>query len=155
MGFMRPEVQVFSPRPRRNELRSFRFFYSIKNQLPAPLFLLFRQKSRSAHLLRCNRPRDGSLSLPTFCGFECISNHFAGFLLLPADMSPQVFYACGDFLKSHRRAHCAARRVPQRLCSRRLCGCKCSYDRWGMLSTFAIVNISFAVRWQFNGGVFY
>ena len=152
MGFMRPEVQVFSPRPRRNELRSFRFFYSIKNQSPSPLFL-FRKKS--ACLFDCKRPHNGSLSLPTFCGFECISNHFAGFLLLPADMSPQVFYACGDFLKSHRRAHCAARRVPQRLCSRRLCGCKCSYDRWGMLSTFAIVNISFAVRWQFNGGVFY
>ena len=33
-----------------------------------PLLLLFRKKSRSAHLLGCKRPRDGSLSLPTFCG---------------------------------------------------------------------------------------
>ena len=28
-----------------------------------------RKKSRSARLLGCKRPRDGSLSLPTFCGF--------------------------------------------------------------------------------------
>ena len=33
-----------------------------------PLLLLFRKKSRSAPLLGCKRPRDGSLSLPTFCG---------------------------------------------------------------------------------------
>ena len=30
----------------------------------------FRKRSRSARLLGCKRPRDGSLSLPTFCGFE-------------------------------------------------------------------------------------
>ena len=30
----------------------------------------FRKKLRSAHLLSCKRPRDGSLSLPTFCGFK-------------------------------------------------------------------------------------
>ena len=32
----------------------------------ASLLLLLRKKSRSAHLLSCKRPRDGSLSLPTF-----------------------------------------------------------------------------------------
>ena len=30
----------------------------------------FRKKSRSAHLLGCKRPRNGLLSLPTFCGFK-------------------------------------------------------------------------------------
>ena len=44
-------------------------FYIIKNQSPAPLFLLFRKKSRSARLFGCKRPHDGSLSLPTFCEF--------------------------------------------------------------------------------------
>ena len=34
----------------------------------------FRKKSRSAHLLGCKRPRDGSLSLPTFCGFKSVMN---------------------------------------------------------------------------------
>ena len=33
------------------------------------LRLLFRKRPRSAPLLGCKRPRDGSLSLPTFCGF--------------------------------------------------------------------------------------
>lgn len=32
-----------------------------------PLLLLFRKKSRSAHLFGCKRPHDGSLSLPIFC----------------------------------------------------------------------------------------
>ena len=35
---------------------------------PAPLLLLFRKRARSARLLGCKRPRDGSLSLPPFCG---------------------------------------------------------------------------------------
>ena len=35
---------------------------------PAPLRLLFRKRARSARLLGCKRPRDGSLSLPPFCG---------------------------------------------------------------------------------------
>ena len=46
-------------------------FYFIKNQSPAPLFLLFRKRSRSARLLGCKRSRDGSLSLPPFCGCAC------------------------------------------------------------------------------------
>ena len=35
---------------------------------PAPLLLLFRKRARSARLLGCKRPHNGSLSLPPFCG---------------------------------------------------------------------------------------
>ena len=51
-------------------------FYFIKNPSPAPLFLLFRKRSRSARLLGCKRPRDGSLSLPTFYGCAFGVGHF-------------------------------------------------------------------------------
>ena len=37
-----------------------------------------RKKSRSAHLLSCKRPRDGSLSLPTFCGFKSTAQKWGG-----------------------------------------------------------------------------
>ena len=37
-----------------------------KNQLRAPSFLLFREKSRAVRLLVCKRTRDGSQSLPIF-----------------------------------------------------------------------------------------
>ncbi len=50
-------------------------FYFIKNQSPAPLFLLLRKKSRSARLFACKRPHDGSLSLPTFCEFAGSTLH--------------------------------------------------------------------------------
>ena len=35
-----------------------------------PSRLLFRKKSRTAHLFACKRAHNGSLSLPTFCGPE-------------------------------------------------------------------------------------
>jgi len=46
--------------------RLLRFFYQNQSAL-TPLFLLFRKRSRSAHLLGCKRPRDGSLSLLILC----------------------------------------------------------------------------------------
>ena len=42
-------------------------FFAKISRPPAPLLLLFRKKSRSAHLFGCKRPHNGSLSLPTFC----------------------------------------------------------------------------------------
>ena len=54
--------------------RLLRFFYENRSAL-TPLLLLFRKKSRSARLLGCKRPHNGSLSLPTFCGYVG-SNHF-------------------------------------------------------------------------------
>jgi len=45
-------------------------FYT-KNQSPAPLFLLFRKKPRSAPLFVCKRSHDGSLSLPPFYDCAC------------------------------------------------------------------------------------
>ena len=54
-------------------------FYFIKNQSPAPLFLLFRKRSRSHRLTACKRAVFTPIcSLPTFCGFESISKLFAG-----------------------------------------------------------------------------
>ena len=47
------------------------FFFCLRQKRshpPAPLLLLFRKRARSARLLGCKRPRDGSLSLPPFCG---------------------------------------------------------------------------------------
>ena len=35
----------------------------------------FRKRSRSARLLGCKRPRDGSQSLPTFCGLRGFNPH--------------------------------------------------------------------------------
>ena len=52
--------------------RLLRFFCKNQSAL-TPLLLLFRKRSRSAHLLGCKRPRDGLLSLPTFCGLITIS----------------------------------------------------------------------------------
>ena len=45
-------VRFPSSAPRRNELRSFRFFDFIKNQSSVPLFLLFRKKSRCVYAVR-------------------------------------------------------------------------------------------------------
>ena len=54
-------------------------FYFIKNQSPAPLFLLFRKRSRSHRLTTCKRAVFTPIcSLPTFCGFESVSKLFAG-----------------------------------------------------------------------------
>ena len=50
-------------------------FYYIKNQSPAPLFLLCRKKSRSASLFGPKRPHDGLLSLPTFCELELSTSY--------------------------------------------------------------------------------
>ena len=54
--------------------RLLRLFYKSQSAL-TPLLLLFRKKSRSAHLFGCKRPHNGLLSLPTFCdlrGFRSI-----------------------------------------------------------------------------------
>lgn len=48
----RSRVRIPPGPPRRNELCSFRFFYFIKNQSPAPLFLLFCKKSRCVYAVR-------------------------------------------------------------------------------------------------------
>ena len=52
-----------------------KFLYrGFAHSVAAPL----RKKARSARLLGCKRPRDSSLSLPTFCRFEFTSIFFAG-----------------------------------------------------------------------------
>ena len=87
------------PAPHRNELCSFRFFISQKNQSPASLFFLFRKRSRSRRLFACKRAHDGFGSLPTFCGdagqlhlFRStlpvrVSIWTLGFLLLPSGLT--------------------------------------------------------------------
>jgi len=62
-----------------------------------------RKKSRSAHLLGCKCPRNGSLSLPTFGGFSLYIDLWASILstlLKPAvsNLQPQVFLFSGFFL---------------------------------------------------------
>ncbi len=70
-------------------------FFMQKSHPPASLPLLFHKKSRSARLLGCKRPHDGSLSLPTFCEFiltryehshqlkSLADSAFARFFILP------------------------------------------------------------------------
>lgn len=50
-------------------------FYWIKNQSPAPLFLLFRKRPYSRLLFGCKRPHDGFSLLSAFCGsgFLCLT----------------------------------------------------------------------------------
>ena len=74
-----------SPAPRRNKLRSFRFFYFIKNQSPASLFLLIRKGSRSRRLLICKRIRNAFGSLPTLCenAFGIVTVDFTVFFIKP------------------------------------------------------------------------
>ena len=74
-----------SPAPRRNKFRSFRFFYFIKNQSPASLFLLIRKGSRSRRLLICERIRNAFGSLPTLCenAFGIVTVDFTVFFIKP------------------------------------------------------------------------
>ena len=61
-------VRIRLPPPRRSKLcNACSDFFSKSQSALTPLLLLFRKKSRSARLLGCIRPRNGSLSLPTFC----------------------------------------------------------------------------------------
>ena len=73
-----------SPAPRRNKLRSFRFFYFIKISHP-PLFLLIRKGSRSRRLLICKRIRNAFGSLPTLCenAFGIVTVDFTVFFIKP------------------------------------------------------------------------
>ena len=63
-----------SGEPRRSKVRfapAYFFICDFKNKPSArSLAPPFRKKSRSAHLLGCKRPCNGSLSLPTFCEYE-------------------------------------------------------------------------------------
>ena len=62
-------AKIQPAQPRRSELRCVQNARLIAGHFSfASLLLLFRKRSRSAYLLGCKRPRDGSLSLPTFCG---------------------------------------------------------------------------------------
>ena len=59
-----------------------------------------RKRSRSARLLGCKRPRDGSLSLPTFCGFESDTQRWDG-ISFTADLRVGAKSLCsGLFLPS-------------------------------------------------------
>ena len=62
----------------RTMYRSRRLFFLKNHRLTHAVAPPFRKKSRSAHLLVCKRPRDGSLPLPTFCGFKSSSAFYAG-----------------------------------------------------------------------------
>ena len=75
-------------------------FYFIKNQSPAPLFLLFRKKSRSARLFACKRAHNGSQSLPTFCEFERVQ-------LPPPKIPKYLFYVAQTKPKRIPKGGCA------------------------------------------------
>ena len=68
-GISDVQVRFLSSAPRRSKGKLCFDFFMQKSHPPASLLLLFRKKSRSARLLGCKRPRNDSLSLPTFCEF--------------------------------------------------------------------------------------
>ena len=74
-----------SPRCRYHQVlvgaTRWRFKSSRAHYVAASLdgLLFFRKKSRSAHLLGCKRPREGSLSLPPFCGCAPAARAFQSF----------------------------------------------------------------------------
>ena len=72
------ESQVLPPQPRRGKSLWLAATFCIKKVTASldGLPLLFRKKSRSARLLGCKRPRNGSLSLPTFCGLRACGASF-------------------------------------------------------------------------------
>ena len=69
MGQLNKRSKVFPPAGAKSALLRLLFcLWRKRSHPPAPLLLLFRKRARSARLLGCKRPRDGSLSLPPFCG---------------------------------------------------------------------------------------
>ena len=63
-------VPPAAPRGRKVRLAPALFLYwQKKRHPPAPLLPLIREKARSARLLGCKRPPNGSLSLPPFRGW--------------------------------------------------------------------------------------
>ena len=100
-----------------------------KNQLRAPSFLLFREKSRAVRLLVCKRTRDGSQSLPTFHDIapsaqpkslaatafadkSCKNTRIFFFvkvsLWTPAPSSSRTLYRSRRLFKSHRLTYAVA-----------------------------------------------
>ena len=67
-GLPKPGARVRFPlpAPRSGAKETLLRFFCQKTP-PESLLLRYRKKSRSARLLGCKRPRDVSLSLPTFC----------------------------------------------------------------------------------------
>ena len=68
--FTRNEQVASSNLASSSTLRSkgnFAPFFLSKKTPPESLLLRYHKKSRSVRLLGCKRPRDVSLSLPTFC----------------------------------------------------------------------------------------
>ena len=68
-------VRIHLPPPRRSKLYiacSDLFYKSERAHAAAPPL---RKRSRSARLLGCKRPRNGLLSLPTFCGLREFNPH--------------------------------------------------------------------------------
>ena len=63
-----------------------------------------RKRSRSARLLGCKRPRDGSLSLPTFCGFESDTQRWDG-ISFTADLRVGAKSLCSGLFLSSENAY--------------------------------------------------
>ena len=64
-----------------------------KKSVTRSTVLLFRKRSRSARLLGCKRPRDGSLSLPTFYGCAFGVGHF----FLPGRQKKRAMWLSSSF----------------------------------------------------------
>ena len=124
-------VQVHLSSPHRNKFRLFRFFYCIKNQSPASLFLLFRKKARSRRLFACKRAHFAFGSPTTFLRDFLHLTHIFVFLLSEQSSLCSVFL-CQEkhppaflLLLVRKKAHL-----------RRLFPCKRAHNAFGSLSPF-------------------
>ena len=75
----------------------------------------FRKKSRSARLLGCKRPRCGSLSLPTFCGFMLLSILHHKSFPPPIDTWEQALYRLLRFFAKIGAHSCRCSSFPQKV----------------------------------------
>ena len=84
-------------------------------------------------LLGCKRCRDGSLSLPTFCGFESISKLFADiFFAISLHVAASLFGSPQFYLKTVQAT------VPSRKCTAGYAFCQ-RFLRWSK-AAFALIH---------------
>ena len=77
------------PAPRRSKVRFAPFFFAEKHT-PAPLLLLFREKSRLLRLCACKRAHYVSAALPTFHGLYASRRVFSKFALLRFSLQKNI-----------------------------------------------------------------
>ncbi len=111
-------------------------FFCKNSHPPASLLLLFRKKSRSAHLFGCRRPQ----RLAVATNFLRAAWAYPPPAKTVKTSSEQAAYRLLRLFQKSERAHSAAPPFPQRSRSRRLFACRRAHDGFGSLPTFLRVR---------------